>query len=102
MTRHDGTTCDLERRLTSIPLSTLWVSLGKIIDCGWKPTGESYYLNYELQQLFQLNHLGRLSYQIFLLGADPPSRRPMLLLTLLTAKFFCFVFSLFQTDNKYN
>lgn len=49
MARHDGTTCDLERGLTYIPLSTLQVSLGNIIDRGWKPPGESHYLNYELR-----------------------------------------------------
>lgn len=62
VTRRDGTTCYLERALTYIPLRIMWVSLDKIIDHGWKPTGESYYSNYELQELFQLNHLGGFSY----------------------------------------
>lgn len=49
VTSWDDTTCDLERVLTYIPLRIMWISLGKIIDHGWKPTGESYYSNYELQ-----------------------------------------------------
>lgn len=49
VTRRDGTTCDLEGGLPCIPLSTLQVSLGNIIDRGWKPPGESHYFNYELR-----------------------------------------------------
>lgn len=98
MTRQDGTIWGLERGFTCSPLSASWVSLGEIIDRGWKRTGESHYLTMTLA----LNHLGSFSYQILLLGADPPSRRPTLLLTSLTAKFFCLVFYVFQTDNKYN
>lgn len=48
MTGHDGATCDLEGGLTCISWSTLQVSLGNVIDRGWKPPGESDYFNYEL------------------------------------------------------